>query len=130
VLQAASLVIVIASFYKIVRNFNRPVPASPQQTAQARQQMFFRFVRGMTLLQEQLARVLHNKDVSQVESVTRSVIQMTAPDARATALRDRLLTILSKAVRALNNQQPMDQSLTDEFNTWHEDYLEWFKGAH
>jgi membrane associated rhomboid family serine protease len=128
-LQALSLVIVVAGVYKVVRNFNRSVPPSPAQIVKLRHQTFLSFVGGMNLLQEQLSRVLHNKDVSQVEVTSQHVADQAAPDPRAAELRDQLIVILSKAVEAANNQQ-MDQSLTDEFNAWHEQYLEWFKGAH
>lgn len=129
VLQAASLVVVVAGFYKVVRNFNRPIPPSERQIANQGHQQFLNFIAGMNLLQEQASRVIHNNDVSGVEEVSRAVMQMPAPDPRAAELRDRLLAIISKAVEASNNQQRMDQGLTDELNTWHEDYIEWFKGA-
>jgi membrane associated rhomboid family serine protease len=128
-LQALALVIVVAGAYKVVRNFNRSVPPSPAQIAKTRHQTFLGFVSGMNLLQEQWSRVLHNKDVSQVEVTSQHIADQAAPDARAAELRDQLIVILSKAVDAANNQQ-RDQGLTDEFNAWHEQYLEWFKGAH
>jgi membrane associated rhomboid family serine protease len=128
-LQALSLVIVVAGGYKVVRNFKRGVPPSPAQIAKTRHQTFLSFVGGMNLLQEQWSRVVHNKDVSQVEVASQHVADQTAPDVRASELRDQLIVILSKAVEAANNQQT-DQSLTDEFNAWQEQYLEWFKGAH
>jgi rhomboid protease GluP len=130
VLQAASLVIVVAGFYKVVRYFNRPVPPSPQQIANTRQQNFLSFVGGMNMLQEQMSRVIHDHDVSQVEAVVQIVSHRPAPDARAAELRDRLLAILQKVVQASNNGQPLDQNLTEERKTWQEDYNEWFKGAH
>ena len=130
VLQAASLLVVVAASYKVVRNFKRPVPLSPQQMAQARHQAFLNFVNGMTLLQEQASRVIHDNDVSQVEVVTQSVVHRPAPDAHAAELRDRLLGILSKMVQVVNEGKRVDQGLTEEFNKWHEDYMEWFKGAH
>ncbi len=130
VLQAASLVIVVAGFYKVVRNFNRSVPPSAQQIQHARQQGFFNFVAGLHSLQEQLARVIHYGDTSQVEAVTQMVMLRPAPDARAAELRDRLIGIVSQAARASNNRQPLDQNLTAEIKTWQEDYMEWFKGAY
>ena len=130
VLQAASLVIVVAAFYKVVRYFNRPMPPSAQQIAHARQQAFLHFVGAMNVLQEQVSRVIHKNDVSDVELVSRSVLQMPAPDPRGAELRDRLLVILSELTRAANNREQMDQGLTDELKKWQEDYLEWFKGAH
>jgi rhomboid protease GluP len=129
-LQAASLVIVVAASYKVVRNFNRPVPLSVQQVAQARQQQFFHFVGMMNLLQEQVARVTHNNDVNQVETVSRGALQTPAPDPKAAELRDRLLVILANMTQASSQDQRMDQRLTEEFKTWHEEYMEWFKGAH
>jgi len=128
-LQAASLVIVVASFYKVVRNFNRPIPMSAPQIANARQQQYLNFISGMNVLQEQVSRVIYKNDVTEVEAVSRAVLQMPAPDPRAAELRDRLLVILSKATTASNNQEQLDQGLTDELNTWHEDYIEWLKGA-
>ena len=130
VLQAASLVIVVAAFYKVVRNFQRPVPPSPQQILQARQQALLNFISGMSMLQEQVSRVIHNNDASQVEAVTQTVSQRPAPDPRAAELRDRLLVILSKVVEASNKGERMDQSLTEERKTWEEDYINWVKGAH
>lgn len=130
VLQAASLVIVVAAAYKIVRNFKHPVPLSPQQIAQARQQAFLNFVNGMNLLQEVESRVTHDNDVSQVDAVTQVVVHIPAPDSRAAELRDGLLSILSKMVQTVNEGKQVDQGLKDEFNKWHIDYTEWFKGAH
>ena len=129
-LQALSLVIVVASFYKIVRNFNRPVPQSAQQVANARQQQFYIFIGGMNVLQEQVARVIHKNDVGEVEAVSRAVLQMQAPDSRAAELRDRLLVILSDVTKSSTERQRVDQHSIDEFNAWKADYLEWFKGAH
>src|SRR5687768_3539860 len=128
-LQALSLVIVVAGAYKIVRNFNRPIPPSPEQIARARHQTFLSFVSGMNVLQEQVSRIVHDNDASQVEVASQHVSEQAAPDARAAELRDRLLVILSKFVEASSKGQT-DQRLMEEFETWHEDYLEWFKGAH
>jgi membrane associated rhomboid family serine protease len=130
VLQATALVIVVAASYKVVRNFKRPVPLSTQQIVQARQQAVLNFINGMNLLQEQESRVTHKNDTSQVEVVTQSVMHRPAPDARAAELRDRLIEILSRMVQAVNNGKRVDQGLADEFNAWHKDYTEWFKGAH
>jgi membrane associated rhomboid family serine protease len=130
VLQAASLVIVVASFYKVVRNFNRSVPPSPAHVAHMRQQEFFNFVGGLHSAQEQLAQVINDSDTSQVEAVTQMVTQRPAPDARAAELRDRLTLILARVAQASNNRQPMDQNLTAEIKTWQEDYMKWFKGAY
>jgi rhomboid protease GluP len=129
VLQAAALVIVVAGFYKVVRNFNRPIPQSPQQIAQARQQTFLNFIGVMHVLQEQVSRVMNNKDVSEVESITRTVMETPAPDARAAELRDRLVAILSELASMVKEGKQMDQPLIEERTTWEKDYFEWFKGA-
>ena len=130
VLQALSLVIVVAAAYKVVRNFNRPIPLSPAQIARARQQAFFSFRHAMNLLQEQRSRIVHNNDITQFDAVVQSAVATPAPDARAAELREQLLSILTKEVVAAQSQQQPDQRLTDEFNAWHEQYIEWIKGAH
>jgi membrane associated rhomboid family serine protease len=131
VLQAVALVIVVAGFYKVVRNFKRPLPPSPQQIALAKRQPFLNFVHGLNLLQEQVSLVIHNNDTSKVETIKEAVMQMPAPDARAVELRDRLLAILSQVVEASNNKKPVDQGLANELNTWNADYIDWLnKGAH
>jgi hypothetical protein len=88
------------------------------------------FVGAMNVLQEQVSRVIHTNDVTEVEPVSRSVLQMPAPDPRAAELRDRLLVILSELTRAANKREQTDPGLTDELKKWKKDYLEWFKGAH
>jgi len=128
VLQASALVIVVAGFYKVVRNFNRPIPPSAQQLVSAKQQVFLNFVDAMNLLQDQVSRVVHNNDSSQVEAVTQKVLQTPPPDSRAAELRDQLLGILAK-LTASGNQVQKDQNLPNELNTWQKDYIEWFKGA-
>jgi rhomboid protease GluP len=129
VLQASALVIVVAGFYKVVRNFNRPVPQSPQQIVQARQQGFLTFVGSMNTLQEQVSRVIHNGDVSEVESVTQYVVQTPAPDARGAEVRDRLVAILTKMTETVSSGKQLDQQLIGEFEKWKQEYIEWFKGA-
>ncbi len=129
VLQAAALVIVVAGFYKVVRNFNRPIPPSAQQLALARQQSFLNFVGAMNSLQEQVSRVVHKSDVSEVDAVSQSVLQMPAPDARGAELRDRLLAILAKMRVTVSDGKQVDQQLMGELEKWQEEYFEWFKGA-
>ncbi len=129
VLQAAALVIVVAGFYKVVRNFNRPVPQSAQQLTLARQQSFLNFVASMNLLQEQVSQVVHKNDASGVEDISQRVVQLPTPDARATELRDRLLVILSKMATATIDRKPIDPNLMTERDAWEKDYEEWFKGA-
>jgi hypothetical protein len=128
VLRAMSLIVVVLSFYKVVRNFNRPVPPSAQQLAHAQSQMRLNFVLAMNLLQEQVSRVLHNKDLGEVEVVSQRVMQTPSPDSRATELRDRLMDILTRLTATGGNQERV-QELNAQFQTWQKDYEEWFKGA-
>lgn len=130
VLQAAALVIVVAGFYKVVRNFRRPIPPSVQQLMMARQQMFLNFIDSMNQLQDQVSRVVHNNDPSGVEAVTQKVMETPPPDSRAAELRDQLLAILAKLTSA-NQQQDknLPAELPDELNAWQQAYIEWFKGA-
>lgn len=129
VLQASALVIVVAGFYKVVRNFNRPVPQSPQQIVQARQQGFLTFVGSMNTLQEQVSRVVHNQDVSEVEASTQNVMQIPAPDARGAEVRDRLVAILTKMTETVSSGKQLDEQSIREFEKWQQEYFEWFKGA-
>jgi hypothetical protein len=123
-----SLIVVVLSFYKVVRNFNRPVPPSVQQLAQARLQAKLNFVNAMNLLQEQVSRVFHNKDLSEVEIVSQRVGQTPPPDSRAAELRDRLMDILTRLTAAGGNREQLEK-LNAEYQTWQKDYEEWFKGV-
>lgn len=129
VLQAAALVIVVAGFYKVVRNFNRPVPLSPQQVVHVQQQTFLNFVGALHLLQEQVSRVRDKNDISEVEAITQNVAQIPAPDARGAELRDRLLAILSQMTETVSSGKQVDQQSIGELEKWQEEYFEWFKGA-
>ncbi len=131
VLRAMSLIVVVLSFYKVVRNFNRPVPPSTQQLVHARLQTRLNFVNTMNLVQEQVSRVLHNKDLSEVEIVSQRVALTPAPDSRAAELRDRLMDILTRSTRltGAGGNLPQLEKLNAEYQTWQKDYQEWSKGA-
>jgi membrane associated rhomboid family serine protease len=128
VLRAVSLIVVVLSFYKVVRNFNRPVPPSAQQLADARLQTRLNFVLAMDLLQDQVTRLVHNKDATEVEAVVQRALQTPAPDSRAAELRDRLMDILTRSAAARGNPQQLEK-LDAEYQAWEKDYEEWFKGA-
>ena len=129
VLQATALVVVVAGFYKVVRNFNRPIPQSVQQIAHERQQQFLTFIGAMNSLQEQESRLVHNNDGNEVEAVTQRIMEIPAPDARAAELRDRMVALLAKLTAAVKEGRQIDQPLIEERETWQRDYFEWFKGA-
>lgn len=129
VLQAAALIVVVLSFYKVARNFNHAVPPSAQQLAETRMQTRLNFVHAMNLLQEQVERVIHNNDTSEVEIVSQRAVQTPPPDSHAAELRDRLLVILSKMATATIDRKPIDRSLLEESEAWKQDYAAWLKGA-
>jgi hypothetical protein len=124
VLRAVALIVVVLGFYKVVRNFNRTVPLSTQQIQQTR----LNFVHSMNLLQEQVARVLHNNDLSEVEVVAQQAVQTPPPDSRAAELRNRLMDILVRSTGAAGDREQLEK-LNAEYQTWQKDYDEWFKGA-
>jgi len=129
VLQAAALVIVVAGFYKVVRNFNRATPPSIEQLATARRQVFLNFIGSMNLLLDQASRVVHNADSSGVEEITQRVRDTPVPDSRAAELRDRLLEIVSQLTAAMNDPQQKDQIVNSDLKAWQDDYYKWFEGA-
>jgi rhomboid protease GluP len=138
VLQILSLAIILLGAYKVVRNFNRPVLASTQVTAN--ELIFRNYVRAMSEVQEKVSAVIHNNDLSNLEVVTQSALQAPVPDARAEELRARVLLILTKLAAAAAAASPppaqgparppqLDQKLVDEFTEWRKEYDEWLKGA-
>lgn len=142
VLQGLSLALIALGAYKVVRNFNRPLPVQVKLTpAEANKIVFLSYVNAMNRAQEKVATVIYKNDLSDLEQVTQQTLQAPAPDQRASELRTTLLVILAKLAAAAaeaspspknsTEQQPpkFDQKLLDEFNQWRKDYNEWLKGA-
>lgn len=141
VLQVLSLALIGLGAYKVVRNFNRPLPVQAHITpADANKLVFLSYITAMNTAQEKVAAVIYKNDLSDLEAVTQQTLQAPAPDARASELRTTLLVILSKLANAAaaaspspktSPQQPpqSDQKLVDEFNQWRKEYNEWLKGA-
>lgn len=139
VLQVLSLAVIAVGGYKVVRNFNRPMPARVRPTPNAQALIFLNYVNAMNQVQEKVSAAIHNNDLSDdVPLVTERAIQAPVPDARAGELRTRLLVILSKltnaaatATPATGPRQPqqLDQKLIDEYNEWRKEYDQWLKGA-
>ena len=138
VLQVLSLAVIALGAYKIVRNFNRTalVQAAPSTHAS----VFLNYVNAMNQVQEKVAVVVHNNDVTNLEAVTQTAMQAPVPDARAAELRARLLLILSKLAAAAAEASPppekaparppqLDQKLVDEYTQWRKEYDEWLKSA-
>lgn len=139
-LQVICLIVIALGAYKVVRNFNRPVSALALATPQTNTLIFVNYVNVMNQVQEKVAAVIHNNDVSNIELVTQSAMQVPVPDVRAAELRDRLLAILSKLSAAAAVARPppanqparppqLDQKLINELEEWNKEYNEWLKGA-
>lgn len=140
VFQALALGVVILGFYKVARNFNYSVATSVRATPDARTLVFLNYVGAMTQVQEKVAAVIHNHDLSNVAAVTERAMQSPAPDQRATELRTQLITILSKLSDAAaaaspvpgdgpRRPPPLDEKLVNEFTEWKKQYEVWLKGA-
>lgn len=140
VFQIMALSIVVLGFYKVARNFTRPVPAAARALPNANTLIFLNYVGAMNELQERVSAVIHNNDLSDVAAVTERAVQAPTPDERAAELRNHLVVILSKLSEAVAGASPtpanepaapvqLDQKLVDEFNEWKKEYNEWLKGA-
>ena len=137
-LQIVCLILIGLGAYKVVRNYGHPIPALVRATPDANKLIFVNFINAMNHVQEKLSAVTHNNDLSNLEVVTQNAMEAPVPDARAAELRDRLLTILSKAAAAAAEASPpanqparppqLDQKLNDEINEWNKEYNEWLKG--
>ena len=130
VLQLLALSTVVLGFYKVARNFNRPVASvAPRVLVSANKLVFLNYVNAMNQLQEKVSAVIHNNDLSNIAIVTDSAMQAPAPDPRAAELRQRLVIILSKLEQARTAGDPkLDQQIA-EYETWRKDYNAWLKSA-
>jgi rhomboid protease GluP len=142
VLQFLCLAVIVVAGYKVVKNFNHPTPAlartTPNRpTPNAQALIFLNYVSAMNQVQEKVAAVIHNDDLSDVPLITQNAMQAPVPDAQAGELRTRLLVILSKLANAAATATPgneprppnLDQKLVDEYNEWRKEYDQWLKGA-
>jgi len=139
VFQVLALAVVGLGFYKVARNFNLPVTTGIRIAPDGRTQIFLNYVGAMNQLQEKVATVIHNNDVSDVAMVTQKAMQAQAPDRRATELRNQLLTILSKLADGAaapptpaagpRRAPQLDQKVLDEYKQWQKEYDVWLKGA-
>jgi rhomboid protease GluP len=138
VLQILALAVVLVAFYKVARNFNRPV--IPTRVVQNPNTLIFlNYVDAMNQVQEKVTAVIHKNDLADVAAITDRALQAPAPDARAIELRTTLLVILAKVADAAAKATPspnqeqrkapgLDQ-LDAEFKQWKKEYNEWLKGA-
>jgi rhomboid protease GluP len=137
VLLILTLSIVLVAFYKVVRNFNRPVLPVAAAVQNPNTLIYLNYVAAMTQVQEKVSAVVHKSDLADVEVVTERVVQVSVPDGRAAELRGRLLVILSKLADAAAkaSPSPKDGSVQAakpdeaEFKEWRKEYNEWLKHA-
>jgi membrane associated rhomboid family serine protease len=140
VLQIVCLIVIAVGAYKVARNLGRPIPATARATPNANNLIFLNYVNTMNQVQEKVAAVIHNNDLSNLEQVTQTAMQAPVPDARAAELRLRLLGILSRLASAAAEASPppenkpgrppaLDQQLDDEYTNWRKEYDQWLKGA-
>ena len=138
VLQIACLALVALGAYKVIRNFNRPLPQQQVTvTFNANSLIFLSYINVMNKVQEKVARVIHKNDLSDLEAVTQQALQAPVPDQRAAELRGQLLDILSKLAAAAASASPppagqppqLDQNLITAYTEWRKEYDEWLRGA-
>ena len=138
VLQVLTLSLVVLAFYKVARNFNRPVAMPTMLTGN--ELIFMNYAGAMNELQEKVSAVIHRNDRGDIAVVAQKAIQAPAPDARAAELRNQLIAILSKLNEAAAvaspspNQEPgrppeLDQKLVDEYTEWRKEYDAWLKST-
>ncbi len=138
-LQVLALAVIALGAYKVVRNFQRPLPALVRVTPNTTGSVFLNYVNAMNKVQEKVAAVIHKNDLSELEPVTQQALQAPVPDARASELRSNLLIILSKLAAAAASASPspesagrppkLDQQLIDDYTEWRKEYEQWLVGA-
>ena len=140
VLQFLALSVVVLAFYKVVRNFNRPVPLPARAVASANRLIRLNYFSVMHQVQEKASVIIHNNDASGVAEVIDHAKQAPAPDERATELKERVVVILTKLGQAVPAASPaatpetvpppqLDQKLVDEYKEWQKEYNQWLKSA-
>lgn len=139
VLQVLCLALIALGAYKVARNFHRPLSALVRANTDATSAVFVNYVNAMNRVQEKVAAVKHNNDLSDLEPVTQQALQAQAPDARSAELRNRVVVILVQlaAAAATPSASPqkhadkppqLDQKLVDDYELWKKEYNEWLKG--
>lgn len=138
VLQVMALLLVVVAFYKVARNFNRPLLENPAAEQQSTRLIFQNYRNAMLHLQERVVAVIHHNDLSGAAEATDQAFRTPAPDARAAQLRDKLLSLLVRiaeaAVNASPEQEPgrppqLDQKLIQEYEEWKKEYDQWLSVA-
>ena len=140
ILQVLALLLVVVGFYKTARNFNHSMHVAAQPMLNQRAEYFFQYVAEMDRARKKTQAVIQNRDVGNVDEIAERVLQAPILDARAKEFRDRLLSILTRAVSAAASATPAgdgprvpppldDPKLAEEFAQWQREYDEWMKQA-
>ena len=126
VLQFLALSVVVLAFYKVVRNFNRPVPMPARAVTMASpgKLIFLNYYSVMHQVQEKASAIIQNKDSSGLAEVIDRARQAPAPDGQATELKERVVVILTKLGQ---DPQQLDQKVIDEYKEWQKEYNQWLK---
>jgi hypothetical protein len=127
VAQFLALSIVLLAFYKVVRNFNHPVPlpARAVTVANPGKLIFLNYYGVMHQVQETASAIINNRDTSGLAEVIDRARQAPAPDQQAVELKEKVIVILTKL-----GQDPtpgLDQKVVDEYKEWQTEYNQWLK---
>lgn len=127
IMQFLALSVVLLAFYKVVRNFNHPVPmpARAVTVASPSKLIFLNYYSVMHQVQEKASAIINNKDTSGLAEVIDRASQAPAPDQQAMELKEKGVVILTR----LGQDPPpeLDQQLVDEYKEWQKEYNQWLK---
>ena len=140
VLKYLALAVVVVSFYKTARNFNRSLQLAHVPMLSQQAQTFVVFVASMNALRDKTQVVVNSRDLSDLSSFGQRALQAQAPDERADELRQRLISILSRMANAVASSSPapgngpvmpppLDEKLVAEFEQWKIDYDQWLNAG-
>ena len=141
ILQVLALLLVAIGFYKTARNFNHTMQAATHSALTQQTAFFFQYLAAMDQASKKTEAVIQNRDVQNVNEIAQRALEAPILDARAAEFRDRLLSILTRAVSAVASATPPpgdgprrlppleDQKLVEEFAQWQREYDEWKKEA-
>lgn len=138
--QVLVLSLVVVAFYKTGRNFNRSLQLAHLPALNQQAQLFLSYIGTMNALRVKTADVIQNRNLTDVGGLTQLAVQAPAPDERAAELRERLVSILSRATSEVASATPVsgagprlpppvDQKLVEEFQQWNTDYDQWLASA-
>jgi membrane associated rhomboid family serine protease len=135
VLQIVAFLLIAICFWKVSRNFSRPLV----QTPVTQRDIFLSYVNAMNHANETIAAILNEGDTSSVDPTLQALQAIQAPDPQADELRKRLIDLLVQSttqVVASPSPSPgprpgskLDPKLFKEFERWANDYNMWLKAT-